>query len=192
MLDKDQIYIVVDMESDGPIPGTYSMLAIGAVATDAQKEIASFYRKLLPHKDAKADPDTVRWWQTAEPEGWKELQKDAEPPDVVMKDFYEWVKSFGKTPVFVAHPVWFDYGFVRWYLQTFVGDDPFHDYSKPQQTLDIASFISGKYSLPLSKSVRQTLPERLLANMPEHTHLAIDDTQGYAAILRNVLNDNES
>ena len=51
------IYISADIEADGPIPGTYSMLAIGfAVAGHfdgrvfeaADPEVANFYRELQP------------------------------------------------------------------------------------------------------------------------------------------------
>ncbi len=189
MLGEDQIYIVVDMETDGPVPGTYSMLGIAAVATTATQEVSSFARNLLPHPHAIADPETVRWWKEVEPEAWAALHEAAEDPAIVMHDFYQWVKSFNKTPIFVAHPLWFDYGFVRWYLHTFVKSDPFHSYGEPQRTLDLASFISGKYGLAIDKSSRQAMPEKLLTGAPDHTHLAIDDARGYAAILRNVLND---
>lgn len=32
MLDDDQLYVIVDIETDGPVPGLYSMLSIGAIA----------------------------------------------------------------------------------------------------------------------------------------------------------------
>ena len=40
-------YIVVDIEADGPIPGDYSMISIGAVIVDESLE-KTFYGTLNP------------------------------------------------------------------------------------------------------------------------------------------------
>ena len=40
-------YIMVDIESDGPIPGDYSMISIGAVVVDANLD-KTFYARLKP------------------------------------------------------------------------------------------------------------------------------------------------
>jgi hypothetical protein len=40
-------YIMVDIESDGPIPGDYSMISFGAVLVDENLN-KSFYGKLKP------------------------------------------------------------------------------------------------------------------------------------------------
>ncbi len=185
MLDKDQIYVVVDIETNGPVPGLYSMLSIGAVASTASDEVASFYRKLLPCEDAGQDADTMDWWQS-QPEAWREVKTDALPPQLVMNEFCDWINDFKVKPIFVAHPVGFDYTFVSWYLQKFA-QNPFSDYSGVARILDLPSFASGKLNLPLSKSARPQLPESLKVGMPEHSHKAIDDARGYGVILRNLL-----
>jgi len=43
-------YIMVDIESDGPIPGDYSMISFGAVLVDEQLD-KTFYGKLKPVSD---------------------------------------------------------------------------------------------------------------------------------------------
>ena len=43
-------YIMVDVESDGPIPGDYSMISFGAVLVDTQLD-KTFYRQLQPISD---------------------------------------------------------------------------------------------------------------------------------------------
>ena len=43
-------YIMVDIESDGPIPGDYSMVCFGAVLVD-EKLDRTFYGKLKPISD---------------------------------------------------------------------------------------------------------------------------------------------
>ncbi|MDV9175798.1 hypothetical protein R6V09_37490 [Streptomyces sp. W16] len=54
---KQSLYISVDIEADGPIPGTYSMLSFGAAVagtqdvdgyTAADPEKLTFYRELRP------------------------------------------------------------------------------------------------------------------------------------------------
>ncbi len=62
MHDNDnQIYVVVDIEADGPVAGLYSMLSIGAVATTKDEETSSFYRTILPLEGAAQEPSTMEW-----------------------------------------------------------------------------------------------------------------------------------
>jgi DNA polymerase III alpha subunit (gram-positive type) len=185
MLNDDQIYVIVDIETDGPVPGLYSMLSIGAVASTAEKEVTSFYRKVLPYEKAGQDSDTMEWWKS-QPEAWKEVTADALSPEVVMKEFFDWIDALNAKPIFVAHPVGFDYVFVSWYLHKFA-QNPFEDYSGVIRILDLPSFAAGKLNIPLSKSARPQLPDPLKIGMPEHSHKAIDDARGYGVILRNLL-----
>ena len=185
MLDEDQVYVVVDIETDGSVPGLYSMLSIGAVASTADEEISSFYRKVLPYDAAGQDADTMEWWKT-QPEAWQEVTTDTLSPEVVMHEFCDWIEGLKATPIFVAHPVGFDYTFVSWYLQRFA-QNPFTDYSGVARILDLPSFAAGKLNVSLSRSARPQLPESLRVGMPEHSHKAIDDAQGYGVILRNLL-----
>ena len=50
---SEEIYISVDVETAGPIPGEYSMLSIGACVADNSDY--SFYVELKPIND-NADP----------------------------------------------------------------------------------------------------------------------------------------
>jgi DNA polymerase III alpha subunit (gram-positive type) len=188
MIEDDQIYVVVDIETDGPVAGLYSMLSLGAVATTKEEEVSSFYRKTLPLEGAAQEPSTMEWWKT-QPEAWREVTTDAQPAVVVMNEFCEWVEGLGKKPVFVAHPVAFDYAVVSWYLWKFVNKDPFTNEKGASRTLDITSFIAGKYNRNLENSKRTRLPESLTKGMPEHSHNALDDARGFAVVLRNVLNE---
>ena len=53
---NEEVYISVDVEAAGPIPGEYSMLSLGACVTDSPQE--SFYIELKPIND-KADPEAL-------------------------------------------------------------------------------------------------------------------------------------
>ncbi|HEU4966881.1 MAG TPA: 3'-5' exoribonuclease [Candidatus Saccharimonadales bacterium] len=186
MLDDNQIYIVVDIEGDGPVPGLYSMLSLGAVASTADEEVGSFYRKLMPLLDAGQYPPTMDWWQS-QPDAWHEATTNAQPARLVMQEFNEWVRSFDKVPVFVAQPVGYDYTYVSWYLWKFAEENPFTDHGGASITLDLASFISGKFGRTLQGSRRSRLPSWLRQGMPEHSHNALDDARGFGVILRHAL-----
>jgi DNA polymerase III alpha subunit (gram-positive type) len=186
MLEDNQIYIVVDIELDGLAAGEHSILSIGAVASTADQEVDSFYKKVLPLEDLSSSSETMSWWKT-QPEAWQEVNTDAEPAATVIEEFRTWVKSFGKSPVFVASPLVLDYPFIRWYLQRFGGEQLFEDDEPIQRTLDLASFTSGQLAIPLAQSRRMQLTPELTKGMPEHSHKAIDDARGYGVILRNVL-----
>lgn len=187
MIDDNQIYVVVDVENNGPTPGLYSMLAIGAVATTKQGEVSTFYAKIKPLENASEHHSTMKWWRS-QPEAWREVCKDAEAPNKVILEFYDWINRLGAEPVFVAHPIAVDYTFVSWYLYKFVNKNPFEqNKANIILSLDIRSFISGRFKRSLVESSRGNLPKSLLKNMPEHSHNALDDAKGYAVILRNIL-----
>lgn len=178
MLDQGEIYVIVDIEADGPVPGLYSMLSIAAVATTADSEVSSFYRTVLPCEGASQDPDTMQWWQR-QPQAWEEVNTNAEDPEKVMKDFCTWVHGLGAIPIFVAHPVALDYTFVSWYLQKFAHEDPFRNEKNVTRTLDLRSFVAGKFGFTLNQAHRKNLPDKLKVGMPDHSHKAIDDARGY-------------
>lgn len=186
MLEDNQIYIIVDIELNGLMPGKNSILSIGAVASTADQETGSFYKKLLPLEDLSADPETMQWWKT-QPEAWQEVNADAESAGTVIEAFREWVKGFGKSPIFVASPLILDYAFIKWYLHRFGGEQLFEDFNPVQRTLDLASFTAGKLNIPLARSRRMQLPPEITRGMPAHSHKAIDDARGYGVILRNTL-----
>lgn len=187
MIDDEHVYVVVDIETDGPVPGIHSMLSIGAVATSATQEVSTFYRTILPMESAQPDPDTAQWWRR-QPDLWKEVTTNAIPAVQAMREFLAWIDDLGKKPVFVAHPIGFDYAFVNWYLFKFAGMSPFVTYAPDMKTLDLQSFMAGKLGLTVAESHRSKLEPTLLKGMPDHTHNALDDARGYAVILRNVLN----
>src|SRR3989344_2143254 len=121
-----EIYISTDIESDGPIPGEYSMLSFGSIALNEEGNILEkFYRKLKPLENAKQHPKTMEFWNK-NPEAYKEAAKNAEDPKKVMFDYLQWLKHLkektNKELVFVAYPATYDFMFVYWYLIKFTGE----------------------------------------------------------------------
>lgn len=90
---------MVDVESDGPIPGDYSMVCFGAVVVEPGLE-RSFYGQLHPISD-KFIP------QALAVSGFSREQTLAfEEPALVMQRFADWQ-------------------FVNWYFHHFLGKNPF-------------------------------------------------------------------
>ncbi len=184
-------YIVVDVETDGPVPGQNSMLALGAVACDADgRETGSFVRTLQPAPGATPDIGTMAWWST-EPEAWAAVTADAASPHAVITAFVEWVEAMPKPVVFVAHPIAFDGIWMDWYLRRFAG---LHLLAPPRAArrlfegsgLDLPSLARGVLGLGLVACTRKEYPPELYGDMP-HSHEPLDDARGYARLLQRLL-----
>jgi len=187
MLSENQIFIVVDVETDGHSPGQNSMLSLGAVACDEHQILGEFYKKLLPLPDAIQDDSTMKWW-SSEPEAWQEVNTDQRDPSAVMNDFQIWVDSFDKQAIFVSYPASFDYSFVGWYLHKFASRDPFRiEESGGPRTLDVKSYAAGLLRRKFNEAGKHKLPDELKQGMPPHTHKSIDDARSMAVLLQNLV-----
>lgn len=186
MISDSQIFIVVDIEADGPAVGLNSMLSLAAVATTANQEVSQFYRKLTTLPDASPDPATTEWWNE-NPEAHREATSDSEPPERVMTEFYNWIIGLGREAIFVSNPTSLDYTFVSWYLFRFAPSNPFKNDKNSIRALDLKSYVAGKYGLSFDKAKRVHWPEEVNKDMPAHTHNALDDAKGYAVVLRNLI-----
>lgn len=186
MISDSQIFIVVDIEADGPAVGLNSMLSLAAVATTEKEEVSRFYFKLTTLPNASADPNVTEWWNEHQ-EAWKEATTDPQPPVRVMTEFYNWVTGLEREAIFVSNPVSLDYTFVSWYLARFAPANPFKNEKNNIRTLDIKSYVAGKFGLTFDNSRRIYWPKELTKDMPEHTHNALDDADGYAIMLRKLL-----
>lgn len=112
----DEIYVSTDIETDGPIPGPYSMLSLGSVALRADRtQVATFSVNLETLPGAATDPGYMRFWRQ-HPEAWREARRDPQPPEGAMLRYLDWLRALPGTPVFVAYPAGFDFTFVYWYL----------------------------------------------------------------------------
>lgn len=154
-------YIMVDIESDGPIPGDYSMISIGAVVADNKLD-KTFRRDLKPisdnyRKEALEICGVTRQETLAYPDAQR-----------VMKDFEKWIDevSDGK-PRFISDNNGFDWMFLCWYFHHFCGRNPF-GYS----STNLGSLYKG-YVKDMTKNFKH-LRETV------HTHDPLDDAIGNA------------
>ena len=178
-----EIYISIDVETDGPIPGEYSMLSLGAAAFDESGMIDTFDVRIRPIS-AAGHPDTMAWWKT-QPAAWAEATRDQQDPGDAMRAFMAWVKKLPGNPVIVGFPVTFDFMFLYWYAVKYVG------YPAPFgfQGLDIKTLAMDRLGLPFKHSTKRNFPRRWFDGSPKHTHTALDDAIGQGVIFRNIMKD---
>lgn len=157
-------YIMVDVETDGPIPGKYSMISFGAAIV--QPELSNtFYGQLKPISENWI-PEALKISGCSRKE-----TLTYEKPEIVMRNFSQWISetSTGK-PIFISDNNGFDWQFINWYFHTFTGSNPF-GYS----SVNLGSLYRGlmKDMEASFKHLRKT----------KHTHNPLDDAIGNAEAL---------
>ncbi|GGF48287.1 hypothetical protein SAMN05216376_10386 [Mameliella alba] len=181
-------YFSADVETDGPVPGPYSMLSFGMVYAgefDGHEFIhpshldISFYREVRPISDNfvgealdvnKLDRDKLK-------------SKGADPHEA-MTEAARWVQSVanGRNPVLVAYPLAFDWTWLYWYFTVFSESGSPFGYS---QCYDLKTAFATKAELPISLSGRSRLPIDV-KSLRRHTHHAVDDAVEQAEIFANL------
>lgn len=157
-------YVIVDVESNGPIPGDYSMTSLGAVALVGES-LKEFYINIKPISK-KEDPERKKFVNS----------ENAVEAKVAMKLFKEWLNSLNAQKlVFASDNNGYDWMFVCWYFWHFLNENPFGYYSE-----NIQSILRGfKKSM---KSKVSDLRER------ELTHNALEDSKDNAKVFLEMIN----
>ena len=162
--------IIVDVESDGPIPGDYSIISFGAVIVEEELE-RTFYGKLKPISEDWV-PDALKISGFSREET---LQFD--DPKSVMENFNSWIKENSKSrALFFSDNNGFDWQFINWYFIHFIGKNPFGFSST-----NLGSLYKGmvKDMFQNFKHLRKT----------KHTHNPVDDAIGNAETLLHMKNE---
>jgi hypothetical protein len=181
-MSKPEIYISVDVETDGPIPGPNSMLSIGAAAfLEIGPHEATFSANLEQLPDASPDPATMQWWST-QPEAWERSRTDLESAAEAMRRFVAWLEATaqGRKLVFVGYPAGFDFLFVYWYLIRFVGQSPFSFSALDIKTLGMTVLGCGY------REVSKRTLEPYGSDRP-HPHVAVEDAIEQGELFQNLL-----
>jgi hypothetical protein len=180
----NEVFVSTDVETDGPIPGPYSMLSFGSAAYLADKTLlGTFSANLETLPSAAAEPRTMEWWRKR-PAAWDASRQNVRPPEAAMKEYLAWLKALPGRPVFVAYPAAFDFMFVYWYLIRFTGESPFS-----HSALDIKTYAMAMLKRPYRESTKRHMPSRWFDELP-HTHQALDDAIGQGALFCNMLAEN--
>jgi hypothetical protein len=183
-----EIYVSVDVEANGPIPGPNSMLSFGAAAFAIEPGLLQgkpsiFTRNLTELPGSEGDPDTMAWWGREENKNaWEACRQNQVDPHVAMKEFVAWVKGLGGKPVCVAYPAGYDFMWIYWYLRRFAGDSPFSF-----SCLDIKTFACAVLKTPFRETTKKNMPREWFHGLPKHTHVASDDAIEQGLLFLNML-----
>jgi 3' exoribonuclease, RNase T-like len=160
-------FVMVDIESDGPAPGLYSMVSFGAVIVRPALD-TTFYGQLRPISEAWIPEALAVSGHT------REEQMTFEDPAVVMARFAAWVATHGgKRPIFISDNNGFDWSFVNYYFHRFTPGNPFGFSSQ-----NLGSLYKGvvKDTFATFKHLRKT----------HHSHHPVDDARGNAEALLTI------
>lgn len=182
------VYFSADVETDGPIPGPYSILSFAIVRAgsfDGQQFKRPenydniFYRELKPisetfQKEALAVNGLNR----------DRLCTEGMLPEMAMAESFTWINanSEGGKPVLVAYPLSFDWTWLYWYFIRFCEFGSPFDYSR---CFDIKTAVAVKAGIPISQAGRSRL-DSSLSSKRIHTHHAVDDAIEQAEIFANI------
>jgi len=162
---------VVDVETDGPAPGLYSMISFGAVVF-GEKLDRTFYGKLRPISEQwMPERLAVSGHSREETLGFPD-------PEEVMHAFADWVGTHtrsGTRSVFVSDNNGFDFAFVNYYLWRFVGENVFGHSSR-----NMSDLYRG-----MQKCMKSSF--RHLVDTT-HDHHPVHDAIGHAEALRKMRN----
>jgi DNA polymerase III epsilon subunit-like protein len=177
MSSNQEIYISVDLETAGPIPGKYSLLSIGACLVEDDAQI--FECILMPTTE-DFDPKAL------EVSGLSLdlLRANGVPPSEAMSAFRDWIESKtgeGATPVFVGFNAPFDWSFINYYFHMYLGSNPFGFTALDIKALYMGSAKSSWTDTRSSKMAKKLNPSG------RGTHDALSDAIYQAELFRLVI-----
>lgn len=179
------IYVVVDLEADGPVPGLHSMRSLAAVtfrwdASQPVEWLGEWTANLEPLDGAAPHPETLQWWQQR-PAQWAALNEQALNPADGIRQFDSWVAGFGPQVTLVAWPATFDHPFIELYLHRFVGHSRLG-----HGALDLKTLASVALGTPYGHTTKQAALDLTGVSLP-HTHDALDDARQHAQLAVRLL-----
>ena len=185
---KMDVYFSVDVETDGPIPGRYSMLSFalvyagafdGSIFYEPPEYIHNFYSELMPiYPEFELEALQVNGLNR------DALLQNGQDPRVAMTSAATWIEEIaGKSePVFVAYPLSFDWTWMYWYFVQFSNIGSPFGFSK---CFDIKTAMA----MTLGRTVRSVGKDRIpnvLKSKSPHTHNALDDAISQAELFSNI------
>jgi hypothetical protein len=185
---KVDAYFSADVETDGPIPGPYSLLSFaivyagcfdGTVFRRPERYDRVFYRELKPISN-RFQLEALR----VNGLDRERLCQEGGAPEQVMTDASEWVRGIvpDAEPVLVAYPLSFDWTWLYWYFVQFSQRGSPFSYSR---CFDIKTAVAVKAGIPISEAGRSRI-DPVLRSRHANTHHAIDDAIAQAEIFANV------
>ncbi len=149
---------MVDVESDGPIPGDYSMLSFGVVNCDSK---AGMYSNIIKPISDKFIPEALAISGINREVA---MIKGGDPKGKML-ELEDWLKQFNCQPMFISDNNGYDWMFMCWYFHHFLGRNPFGHSSTNLGSLYKGIVLNVRKNF---KHLRKT----------SHTHNPVDDAMG--------------
>src|SRR5918997_2764005 len=189
-----ELYLSVDVEPDGHVPGTSSIVSLGACAAalrgddgtvtvlDAADEANTFYAVLRPISKRYVEKALrVTGFDRAT------LERDGRPPEEALPEFATWIDTLAAEhdalPVLAAYPLGFVWHFTQYYLHEFAGRSPFGQSAH----LDMKSAYAALANSAVRDAIKRRMPSALLGPKDSKTHHALDDAVGHVDLLLGLL-----
>lgn len=187
-LSETDIYFSADVETDGPIPGPFSMLSFALVTAgsfDGNKFIRPahynehFYAELCPI----SEQFEIEALEVNGLDRIRLLSEGADPYQV-MTAANQWIEeqSKGRRPVLVAYPLSFDWTWLYWYFVKFSKSGSPFEHSR---CYDLKTAFAVKANIPICRAGRSKIPNHL-RSARAHTHHALDDAVEQAELFANI------
>lgn len=182
------VYFSADVETDGPIPGPYSILSFALVFAglyDGRSFVrpknydCAFYRELRPISESfQAEALQVNGLDR------NRLILEGQSPESAMTEASVWITNLSGSgrPVLVAYPLSFDWAFLYWYFTRFSSAGSPFEHSR---CFDLKTAFAVKARIPIAEAGRSKLIPGLRPT-GKHTHNALDDAVEQAEIFANI------
>ncbi len=173
---KQEVYVSVDVEASGPIPGEYSMLSLGACVVGNVSK--TFYVELKPISEKYTDKALSVCKLSMQT-----LKDNGVEPAEAMRRFNDWLQEAAgeAKPVFVAFNATFDWSFVNYYFHRFFGRNSFG-----VSGLDIKAYYMGMKKCSWNETAKKRIDAKFMGQR-KHTHNALDDAIEQAEIFEKML-----
>lgn len=176
---KHEIFVSVDVETAGPIPGEFSLLSIGACVIAAPEKTFSCELKPI---NRNFDPKALEVTGLA----LDELELVGLEPANAMQEFADWLATLtepDRSLVFVGFNAPFDWSFVNYYFHRFRGTNPFGF-----TALDIKALYMGATGCSWTDTRSSKIADSLHPKL-KGDHDALHDALYQAEIFRLVFSE---
>lgn len=182
------VYFSADVETDGSIPGPYSLLSFALVYA-GRFDGRRFDRPSTLDQHFSAELRPISNQYEAEALRVNKLDRDrliaeGQTPEKAMTEAAAWVRDLAGSarPILVAYPLSFDWTWLYWYFVRFSADgSPFNH----SGCFDIKTAYAVKAGIPIAEAGRNRL-ETALRPVRPHTHNALEDALEQAEIFGNL------
>ena len=188
-LPTPELYVSCDIEANGPCPGLFSMLSFGLAAFTLDKQLVGTFSRNLDLLDgADVDERTMTWWaQPEQAEAYEKSRENTISPRGAMVECKSWLddmRRFGR-PLICGAPSGFDFTFMYYYFQRFLGESPIGFAS-----LDLRSYAAAVMKRQYRHVGKRQYPAEWIDENVPHTHVALDDAIEQGCILINMMRAN--